>query len=814
MFQTASVDSSTRVNASTPRSSMSQSSHLAQVAKGLFTLIATSCSYWFYRSGGAELQAAPLSLSDASTQSETASLVNFATYSFLGGLEPTTTNSGTLECVHHLALGALASAAAPTFFPRWIGALGCLFKGVSAINYTFANQGPSSQILHATKLISGQTQASGFLQRLAACGLNSGASVVVWRDGVSASGVVPQYTMFARMYNASGTQIGDDILLYGWKDITGSYSSGSEITFGQPIALNNGNFAVIYNIHATTFSSGTQTEDTCQLTTQVFDAQGKSLGSNYFLMEGKAYNYPFTAKTLSNGNIIVAWRGWDSSGNYLLQALLQDSTGATIGTSFQIAPSANNFYYYSILPLSNGAFMAMWSSTQGIYMHSFSSSGISLGSIVQIVAGVSGFAAGVVNDNLFVAYFSGANLCAQIFDAAGNSLSGELIISRVSGTINIDVSVTDSWVLVSWVNTSPSNSIGGMFGRLFDFNGNAISDEFQIVKSTDFAKYSYQTPGASAVPLSDKSLGVFWAALDQYNRQASLYRQQVSVLPLPFVNGSLTNLTYAQSPVVIDPAIVVQDVSDGQPSSATVTIANNLFPSQDKLGFSAQNGITGSYQSSLGLLSFTGSASADSYQTLLRSVTYTNSAANPNTKPRLINFAVTDQNGASNTFSRNIVFLPASTTVAGAPPVTNISTSSLATQVTVPAPVKETSLAPIKTVAVSGSVKPAKMTSSLPPVSSAPVIVPTTAAPLSSKTIAPLSSATPNSTKGVHQNPIVSRNASNRAQLNPWLYAAFAGGIILTLGEVLESARADGKETAALAQGRKIRKARRSSPKA
>ena len=47
------------------------------------------------------------------------------------------------------------------------------------------------------------------------------------------------------------------------------------------------------------------------------------------------------------------------------------------------------------------------------------------------------------------------------------------------------------------------------------------------------------------------------------------------------------------------------------------------------LGFTNQNGITGSFNAATGVLTLTGSATVANYQTALRSVTYANASDNP-----------------------------------------------------------------------------------------------------------------------------------------------------------------------------------------
>ena len=94
-----------------------------------------------------------------------------------------------------------------------------------------------------------------------------------------------------------------------------------------------------------------------------------------------------------------------------------------------------------------------------------------------------------------------------------------------------------------------------------------------------------------------------------------------------------------------------------------------LTSSEDVLAFTKQNGITGSYNSSTGVLSLTGTASVADYQAALRSVTYSDpNGTNPATGPRSISFQVDDgasSNNLSNVVSRTVNVTPNSPPVAG-----------------------------------------------------------------------------------------------------------------------------------------------------
>ena len=101
-------------------------------------------------------------------------------------------------------------------------------------------------------------------------------------------------------------------------------------------------------------------------------------------------------------------------------------------------------------------------------------------------------------------------------------------------------------------------------------------------------------------------------------------------------------------------------VSDDGPtlSGATVSITSGFAPSEDELLFTEQNGISGSYDPTTGVLTLSGGASLANYQAALRSVKYNNSNnASPSSSNRIVSFQVNDgafTNNLSNTLTRTI----------------------------------------------------------------------------------------------------------------------------------------------------------------
>jgi Bacterial cadherin-like domain len=127
----------------------------------------------------------------------------------------------------------------------------------------------------------------------------------------------------------------------------------------------------------------------------------------------------------------------------------------------------------------------------------------------------------------------------------------------------------------------------------------------------------------------------------------------VNDAPIATVTNSA--LAYTENTTTaIDSAIIVSDVDSPNLVSATIRITSGFVSGQDTLAFINQNEITGSYDSSTGVLTLTGSSSVANYQTALRSITYTNSSDNPSLTSRTVSFIVNDGTVSSEVVTRNI----------------------------------------------------------------------------------------------------------------------------------------------------------------
>ena len=95
------------------------------------------------------------------------------------------------------------------------------------------------------------------------------------------------------------------------------------------------------------------------------------------------------------------------------------------------------------------------------------------------------------------------------------------------------------------------------------------------------------------------------------NHASNIVTSTVTVTPVndaPVLNAHGGSLSYTenQAATAIDTALTVSDVDSANLAGATVSITGNFASGQDVLGFTSQNGITGSYNSATGVLTLSG----------------------------------------------------------------------------------------------------------------------------------------------------------------------------------------------------------------
>jgi hypothetical protein len=130
----------------------------------------------------------------------------------------------------------------------------------------------------------------------------------------------------------------------------------------------------------------------------------------------------------------------------------------------------------------------------------------------------------------------------------------------------------------------------------------------------------------------------------------------------PTITTTAANLSYEEGDgaVPVDGGLTLADPDSAQVQSATVSITNSFESAEDALDFTDTANIDGTYNSTTGVLTLTGSDTKANYQTALRSVTYENTSTDtPVVSTRTVSFQAKDAGGAdSNVATRAIAVGP------------------------------------------------------------------------------------------------------------------------------------------------------------
>ena len=221
-----------------------------------------------------------------------------------------------------------------------------------------------------------------------------------------------------------------------------------------------------------------------------------------------------------------------------------------------------------------------------------------------------------------------------------------------SATVRISQGLVASEDVLAFTNQA---GITGSYDKstgTLTLTGSALLADYQAaLRSVTYVNTS-QNPNTQARTLS---FVVNDGQAESAEATRSLTVIAVNNAPVITLSSGSISFTEKGAPVAVDSGLVVSDVDSAELTGASVSISNGLVAEEDELLFTAQHGISGSYDSASGSLTLTGNASVANYQTALRSITYRNTnLQTPNTQARTIRFVVNDGQALSATVSRSL----------------------------------------------------------------------------------------------------------------------------------------------------------------
>jgi VCBS repeat-containing protein len=246
-------------------------------------------------------------------------------------------------------------------------------------------------------------------------------------------------------------------------------------------------------------------------------------------------------------------------------------------------------------------------------------------------------------------------------DPEGDVITVKDILKGTSGTATAVTASTTS---------ANGTSMAGNFGSL------KIGADGSYVYTLDNANTSVQGLNTASTALTD----TFTYTVKDTAGLTSTATITVSINganDAPVVTTTSTARSYTEnaSAIVANNDLSLVDVDNTSLTGATVQITTGLTTG-DALAFTAANGITGTYDSTTGKLTLTGTATVAQYQAALQTVTYSSTNDNPTTvsATRTLTWQVNDGSGTAN-LSNNATSTINVTAVNDAPVLTDTALS-------------------------------------------------------------------------------------------------------------------------------------------
>lgn len=309
-----------------------------------------------------------------------------------------------------------------------------------------------------------------------------------------------------------------------------------------------------------------------------FAAGGTPLGDDFQVdtyTSGETKSLPAVAADAAGGFVVV-WQSMGSSGNdsslWSIQGRRYDSSGLPTGPEFQVNTLTTDVQVNAqVAPDAQGGFVVVWESAtssgsdqswHSIQARRFDADGVPLGPEAQVnsyttsrqgrpavaVAPSGGFVVAWESDGSSGSDTSSYSIQAQRFSVDGLPIGAQFQVNTYTTGFQIWPSIavgTQGDFLVTWSSDGSPGSdsdVWSVQGRLFDADGIALGDQFQVNSVTTGYQYTARAAadaqgGFVVVWMSDSSAGS-----DQYGSsiQAQRYRVDGVALGWQFQVNSYT----------------------------------------------------------------------------------------------------------------------------------------------------------------------------------------------------------------------------------------------------------------------------------
>ncbi|MEH2369148.1 beta strand repeat-containing protein [Nostoc sp.] len=481
-----------------------------------------------------------------------------------------------------------------------------------------------------------------------------GDFIISWTgNGQDGSG----YGVYAQRYNSTGVAVGGEFQV-------NTNTTGNQLN--STVAIDaDGDFVISWQ---------SQDGSGFGIYAQRYNNAGVAIGGEFQVNASTNNNQVNPTVAIdADGDFVISWQSIGQDGSsYGVYAQRYTSAGLAIGGEFQVNTHTGSSQYNPTIAMdATGDFVISWQSYYqdgsylGIYAQRYTSAGLAIGNEFLVNTHTQGnqFNPTVAMDGTgdFIISWqsygqdeSGNGIYAQRYTSAGLAIGVEFQVNTHTEGNQSNPTVAmnaDGDFIISWTSDSQDGSMDGIYAQRYNSAGVAIGGEFQVNTYTNDKQIN---PTVAMDATGDFIIS--WQSNGQDGSGYGIYAQlNNSGAPPTITPGSASALTYTENAITaIDSGITVSDTDSPNLVSGTIKITSGFVSAEDILAFTNQNGITGSYNSTTGILTLTGSSTVANYQAALRSITYTNNSDNPSLTPRTISFIVNDGAANSIVVSRNI----------------------------------------------------------------------------------------------------------------------------------------------------------------
>ncbi len=222
------------------------------------------------------------------------------------------------------------------------------------------------------------------------------------------------------------------------------------------------------------------------------------------------------------------------------------------------------------------------------------------------------------------------------------------LMASASVTISPGSFVSGDTLSVATAGTGITASYNAGTGVLTLSGSDTTANYQQVLRSLSFSSTSDDPTLNTTRATRSLTIAVTDANSDGAGAQTSSTVRTVNLTPVndtPLLTGAGSTRSYTENgaAIALEPGLNLADVDDTQIDQAVIKIGSG-FIAGDRLNFTNQAGITGSYNATTGVLTLTGTASFADYQTALRSITFDSTSDNPGSGARTVNWTVRDVN--------------------------------------------------------------------------------------------------------------------------------------------------------------------------